>query len=387
LTKNILETNTNTPQELTLSSLSSPLKADTYYYSKKNVIESSIDFILSHFEEPLFPRKISTYKSQQQENMPFQFKVGSKKEIIDSFIESNFLDCSIGAYPSLIEYKGVPRYKPNFIFIDLDRKDFKDDKSFERAIKITLRNIKDKLNGFPTILQTGGGIHFYQPIYIKYSLENFPEFDNYDKPSEQFLRFAKEYLTNGKADNRNNPSFRSCLIRVPGSIRSKYNNRPVKIIQEWNGDRVPITKEIIEEFRTWLIQKKIDQQKQRQKISNERSKSKIKFTANYYNWIEQLLQTPIEDYRKLVLDLVLAPYLINLRQLSFDESYNIISSWLNKCNEFIPLDNYRNFEYRIRYELNKAINKGIGPMSIEKIKTDKKYSDLNEILRNKGILN
>ena len=86
-------------------------------------IKSNIDFILSHFEEPIFPRKISTYKSNNK-----QFLVRSRKEIIDSFIDSNFVDCQINAYPFLTEYKDVPRYKPSFLFIDIDRSSFGDDK-------------------------------------------------------------------------------------------------------------------------------------------------------------------------------------------------------------------------------------------------------------------
>ena len=72
-------------------------------------------------------------------------------------------------------------------------------------------------------------------------------------------------MSNGKADKQNNPSFKSCLLRIPGSINSKYDNK-VKIVQKWNGIRPPIPREFIEEFRTYLIQKKIDEAKQRQKI-------------------------------------------------------------------------------------------------------------------------
>jgi hypothetical protein len=43
----------------------------------------------------------------------------------------------------------------------------------------------------------------------------------------------------------------------------------VKIVKKWNGVRAPITRDFLEEFRTWLIQKKIDQEKQRQKILNK----------------------------------------------------------------------------------------------------------------------
>jgi hypothetical protein len=342
-------------------------------------IESNIDFILSHFEEPLYPRKIYTFKSNNK-----QFLVRSRKDIIDAFIESNMVDCKINAYHYLIEYKDVPRYKPNFLFIDLDKNNFKSEGKFEYALYNTLKKIKDKLNAKPTVLFTGGGYHIYLPVEIPTALENITEFQEFDRPSEQFLRYIKDYLSNNKADKNNNPSFKSCLLRIPGSINSKYNTK-VTIVQEWNGIRAHISREFIEDFRTYLIQKKIDQQKQRQKILVERSKNKVS-TANYYIWIENLLNTPIEDYRKLVIDLVLAPYLINVRNLSFEESYIIIKNWLNKCNELQKLDNYRNFEYRINYALKNAINKQIGPMSKEKIKTDPAYSELYQVLKNKGAL-
>jgi hypothetical protein len=343
-------------------------------------IESGLEFILSHLEEPLYPRKISTYKSNNK-----QFLVRSRQEIIDSFIESNFVDCKINAYPFLIEYKGIQRYKPDFLFIDLDKNNFKTNRSFELALYNTLKNIKIKLKGYPTVLFTGRGYHVYQPVYIPTALEYITEFFKFDKPSEQFLRFAKDYLSNGKADKQNNPSFRSCLLRIPGSFNSKYGNK-VTIVKKWNGNRVPITLYLLEEFRIYSIQKKIDQIIQRQKILNKKSKNNNIFDPKYYPWIEHLIQTPIEDYRKLVIDLVLAPYLINVKQLSFEDSYTIIKNWLDKCNELRTVDNYRNFEYRIKYALKNTINKQIGPMSKEKIKTDSTYSELYQLLKNKELI-
>jgi hypothetical protein len=70
----------------------------------------------------------------------------------------------------------------------------------------------------------------------------------------------------------------------------------------------------------------------------------------------------------------------------FEESYSIIKNWLDKCNELRTLDNYRNFEYRIKYALKNAANKQIGPMSKEKIKTDSTYSDLYQLLKKEKIL-
>jgi hypothetical protein len=86
------------------------------------------------------------------------------------------------------------------LYIDLDRNNFKNDKSFELALYNTLKNIKEKLNGYPTVLFTGGGYHIYQPVDIPTVLENITEFKEFARPSEQFLRFVKDYLSNGKAD-------------------------------------------------------------------------------------------------------------------------------------------------------------------------------------------
>jgi hypothetical protein len=367
MNQNILKININAFQKSSQSSQSSPLNTDTYYYSYNIEIESSVDFILSHFEEPIFPRKISTYKSQQ--NRPFQFTVSSIQEIIDSFRESFFVDCQINAYPFLTDFKEVPRYKPEFLFIDIDRSSFEDDKSFDRALSKTLTNIKNKLNGEPTVLFTVGGYHIYQPVYCPTALENIKEFNGFDKPSEQLLRFAKDCLSNSKADKNNNPSFRSCLLRIPGSYRSKYNTK-VKIVKKWNGVRAPITIDFLEEFRTWLIQKKIDQQKQRQKNLEFRNNSSCNnFNIKSYDWIEtKILPNPFSDYRKLAVGLILAPYLVVIKKLSYEESYKIINEWLMKCDSVRKLD--FNPKYLINNSIKTSIKKLIPPISIYKLETN-----------------
>lgn len=215
-------------------------------------IELGLEFILSQLEEPvLFPRTIMTKR------LGYQRLVYSKEEALEYFLDSELADCRINAYPNLTEYKDVPRYKPNFLFLDIDRDNFKTDGKFELALYNTLKNIKEKLQTAPTVLFTGGGYHIYQPVDIPTALENITEFQEFDKPSEQFLRFAKDILSNNRADKQNNPSFRSCLLRIPESINSKYGTK-VKIVKKWNGIRAPITRDFIEEFRTYLIQKKID---------------------------------------------------------------------------------------------------------------------------------
>lgn len=203
------------------------------------------------------------------------------------------------------------------------------------------------------------------------------------------MRFAKDFLSNGKADQSNNPSFKSCLLRIPNSINSK-NNTVVKIVQRWNEySRPTITKELLLDFRRYLIQKKIDQynyrQRQTQKQKRNYNYSYLKnnnHTCYYYEWIEQILQTSFEDCRKIIVDLILAPYLINIKKLSYQESYRIIRKWLDKCDTLKELDSCK-FDSRIAYALKIASNKRIGPMSLYRIKTGSKYSNLYLLLLQK----
>ena len=58
------------------------------------------------------------------------------------------------------------------------------------------------------------------------------------------------------------------------------------------------------------------------------------------------MKTPIEDYRKNALALILASYVINIKKLSYDEAFSIIKEWLSKCDELQPLDS--KFDYRIK---------------------------------------
>lgn len=51
-----------------------------------------------------------------------------------------------------------------------------------------------------------------------------------------------------------------------------------------------------------------------------------------------LLQTPIADYRKNAVALVLAPYLIGIRGMPSDEATKVILGWLECCNAVRRLD-------------------------------------------------
>src|SRR5215204_1826266 len=116
----------------------------------KKEVETSLDFILSHLEEPIiFPRTIMTKK------LGYQRKVYSKERALEHFIDSDFIDCRINAFPVL---KEGATWIPELLFIDLDRNNFKTEKGFALALSTTLNNIKEKLANNddvqPTVLFT-----------------------------------------------------------------------------------------------------------------------------------------------------------------------------------------------------------------------------------------
>jgi hypothetical protein len=107
----------------------------------------------------------------------------------------------------------------------LDKKSLKRKKSFEEAVQNTLQNFKDKLHGAnPTILWSGGGNHFLQPLYADIILETESVFAEFVEPSRKLMQYAEKLVTYNKGDpcHCNTVSFNNCMIRIPGSYNTKY---------------------------------------------------------------------------------------------------------------------------------------------------------------------
>jgi len=85
-----------------------------------------------------------------------------------------------------------------------------------------------------------------------------------------------------------------------------------------------------------------------------------------YGWIEQLLNTPIPDFRHRVVNLVLAPYLTNIRGLSEEEAFTIIYNYIQRCKEINP--NTKINEAYIKYQCSYAKKKGMRPLSLARAK-------------------
>src|SRR6266487_3785485 len=89
-------------------------------------------------------------------------------------------------------------------------------------------------------------------------------------------------------------------------------------------------------------------------------------TSHSIRCIDSLLETPIEDHRKYPTWRIVAPYLINVRKLSYDETFNVIGDWLNKPIQhlvLIPIS----IELKYRYLKKQKIVLKIGPVSIVSI--------------------
>lgn len=320
-----------------------------------------------------------TYKSNGQ------FTVTSKEEIIRRCKESDFIDCRINAYPEYVEYRGIVRQPPDFVFIDLDLTTFKDDKTaIERALKRIVNKIS-KLKTQPTVLWTGNGYHIYLPLDAMvldiadiFSKDKFPNlfkstFNKYHGYyiSEVFLKFAENYFTNGKADPLHHPKYRNSLIRIPDTFNSKCLNRglsreesKVRIIQKWDGKRLPI-QYLLKDFRRWIVQEEINENKKQNKRSKSKSKLFNKFNqkGDTIEWIESLLKTPIEDRRNYCLWAILVPYLLNVKQLSEEDTFNILKEWLEKCNELKKLS----FDPKSKINSTLRGNKGFKPISFARL--------------------
>jgi non-catalytic primase subunit PriX-like protein len=210
------------------------------------------------------------------------------------------------------------------------------------------------------VLWSGNGIHICQPVEAVL-LEQQSKFAQFDQPSQTFLNFAAQFLSDHKSDINNNPAFKSCLLRIPGSVNSKHA-KEVKIVQRWDGFR-PKANPLYYHFYIYLADRKLKEITSMHKIQTE---SHYTPRSNTTAWIEKLLQTPIDDYRKNAVSLILAPYLINIKKASYDTALNIISSWLTKCGKLRQLD--QNFDYTVRSALKYSAKNGNRPLKFDTLK-------------------
>jgi hypothetical protein len=356
-------------------------------FERTQRVKEGINLILSHFEgrQPLFPRKMSTSLSNGR-----QFIVYNQKQILNECIKANFIDCRINAYPVQMDF-GLPQ-APNIIFIDIDLIYFSKDyqKGLAKLNKVldkVLRNIESRLDSFkPTVLWTGNGYHLYIPVDTR-PLELIIELNQLSKnPSEQFLRFSQIELGANRNDPNHNPSFKSCMLRIPYTLNSKrmhIRDPEIKVVQRFDSNTIPkLSAALLRGYRLYLADLDLKEKLKTLKLKSLQnlehkdgySNSSMKIPREY-EWIENsLLGTPIADHRKYSINLLLAPFLVNVKKSNHDESCSTIIDWILLCNDVMMLHpNIRYFEERVSSAVKNSIMNKILP--IKKENMQKKYPD------------
>jgi hypothetical protein len=345
---------------------------------KQQVLEG-IDIVLSLFtivgQQRLFPRKIMTKYSKGQ------ITVYSKEQIIYWFKAANYHDCRINAYPAFVSEVEENDYKqginlnlltPNILFIDLDAEHFKSKEELDRWLNRILKNIANVLHEFkPLVIWSGNGYHIVIPVKATEALEQFEDFKPYtSEPSKEFLQFAPRYLSLNKGDGKNNPTFKSCLLRVPYTFNSKCLEEKgidteVKIIHHWAASQqLPEIDNLLVEFQTFLVDKKLKAESNQKKIVTRRND--VCSSSNTTPYIERLLGMRIKDHRKFAISLIFAPYFVNIQNLSDVDSFRKIKQWVLKCNEVKKVEpSIEYFDDLTKRSIERAKEKGIKPLKFE----------------------
>jgi hypothetical protein len=346
----------------------------------KNTCEG-LDFFMDQFDHVnglKLPRTIMTAATIQSEIG--QVSVDSRDRIMLYYRAALFEDCRINAYPDFERMKQeglLPQNykpKPNHLMIDIDRVSFSTDEELEIAFKETLANIERYISGLTIpiiVVWSGNGYHIHVLLEFEKAFEDMADYACFKNPSVKFMRWAARKLSNGKSDHNFNPTFNSCLFRVPGTINSKAKEAGkdpiVKEVQPSSPhiitDRGKPKQEFLNDFNAYLVQEIIDEKIERRSLLERQRRRYRRQTYNNNNnnnnsripEYDKLLETGIGDNRKNIMFWILAPYLITVKGLDYDRAYNILESWLQKCDQVRRLSpSWAYFRSRIRYCLESA---------------------------------
>jgi hypothetical protein len=366
---------------------------------RRRLVSEGVDHLLSLFslvhQQRIFPRAIMTEISNGQ------IIVHSTEQIMNWFERASYKDCRINAYPAFLSEAEEQDYKrginldifaPNILFIDLDAKDFKSDRELQCVQKRICKTISTLLYDIePLIIWSGHGYHIIIPVNAKEALEKYEEFTSYvSEPSKAFLQFAERHLSLNKADPSNNPGMKSCLLRVPHTFNSRCihegkEDSEVKIIQRWDSSKpLPDIDNLLIEFQTFLIDRKLKvevNQEKRKIINKGLSISNRPHANDRIQYVEQLLEMQLKDYRKTAISLILAPHFVNIQKLSDADSFNRTRKWVLRCNEVKELQpDVGYFNELINKSIKRARETGIKPLKFEDTLRYKNH-ELYDLLR------
>ncbi len=93
-------------------------------------------------------------------------------------------------------------------------------------------------------------------------------------------------------------------------------------------------------------------------------KVSVKIDSGRYEWIARLIANPIGDVRHRTVNLILAPYLVNVKGMTEEDATKAIIDYIERCKRIDP--NTKVNESYIKYQCRYAKSKGSKPLSYER---------------------
>lgn len=187
-------------------------------------------------------------------------------------------------------------------------------------------------------------------------LENIEDFQKFDQPSRRFMQFEERLLTGDRGDKSHwsTVSFFNCMLRVPGSLNYdlvRFNEKGqiidipydarVRAVKHWDGNIPDVKKVLLMLYYNYLqftAIRDIHKHKQKDRRVYGRARSCSNIHGYGYDYIERLINKPINKHRNYCVWRILVPYYINVKGLSRSQTFDLVKTWLDKCDSVSRLD-------------------------------------------------
>ncbi|MFH7903927.1 MAG: DNA primase noncatalytic subunit PriX [Candidatus Aenigmatarchaeota archaeon] len=200
------------------------------------------------------------------------------------------------------------------------------------------------------------------------------------KIDEQIVKAERHMIRFEGARNEKTGYYKSLLLELPKE-QPKIKQEDIilpKKIELWN---VP--------DKLWFyvymnfVRKNIFLERKTELTSNISINNSNNERTNTIYWIELILQNSFTDGRKRLIDLVILPYLLNVKKLSQEEALKICFDWALKCHALNPLKlrnkimNENDILKYINYKIKHVLRYGLKPLSFKNL--SKHFNDCDEL--------
>lgn len=86
-----------------------------------------------------------------------------------------------------------------------------------------------------------------------------------------------------------------------------------------------------------------------------------------FEWIEKLIEIPLPDFRHRAVNLILAPYFANVKNLTEEQAVAATMEYINKCKALNPQTDIT--ESYVKYQVAYAKRRGLKPYSLARAKS------------------